>query len=207
MINKGIILAYITAISVGAAGTTSVSANEAINGDELKAKAEQVLRDEQGAKQVKVRVEIEQKSVSNRTRINFSELDINQDGVFSREEVGEKLFEVFDRDGNQVIDNIEMKRVGLITLAPMTKKTIETIDYHSSETPQKVRVSEEEFYRKSKLGMFDKNDDGLSPLDFLEMRFNKVDVRRDGVIDLYEWKRAYAASVKRMHEEDFNYND
>lgn len=206
MINKSIVLAYIAAISVSAAGTTTVSANDIINGDELKAKAEHVLRSEPGAKQVKVRVEVEPKSVSNHTRINFSELDINKDGVFSREEVGEKLFEVFDRDGNQVIDNLEMKRVGLITLSPMTKKTIETIDYHSTGTPQKVRVNEEEFYSKSKLSMFDKNDDGLSPLDFLDMSFNKVDVRRDNVIDLYEWKRAYAVSVKRKHEEDFNYN-
>lgn len=175
--------------------------------DDLQLKAEEILRSEPGANKVTIREEVGSEDRPNKKSINFMSFDLNGDGILARDEVGEKLFQIFDRDGNEVIDNKEMKRSSLLVFTPMKKKTVAIIDYSSSDTPQKTTVSEEDFLQKSQLAQFDKDEDGLSPLDFLGVSFNKVDVREDGVIDLYEFKRSYATSVKPKHEENFNYNE
>lgn len=174
--------------------------------DDLQQKAEQILESEPGAEKVIVREEVAPRDLPNSEAIDFMSFDLNGDGILSKDEVGEKLFKIFDRDGNEVIDNIEMKQPSLLTFTPMTKKTIEIIDYGDSAALQKRVVSEEEFLERTQLGKFDKDADGLSPLDFLGQRFNRVNVKRDSVIDLYEFKRAYAESVKPLHEEQFRYN-
>lgn len=178
-----------------------------IDGDKLQEEAEDILESEPGAKKVTVRVEVEPKIPPNKNTINFDGFDLNGDGVLARDEVGEKLFQVFDRDSNRVIDNIEMKTPSLIVFTHMEKKKIEVIDYHAETKPTKRNVTRQEFLKASKLSRFDKNEDGLSPLDFLEIPFNQVDVKDDAVIDLYEWKRAYAKSVKPLHMENFHYNN
>ena len=175
--------------------------------DALQKKAEDVLRSEPLAKQVTVREEVSPQNTEGKDIVDFMSFDLDGDGVLSQDEVGEKLFTIFDRDGNHVIDNIEMRRPSLVAFTPMRKKTIEIIDYGSDTGPQKRVVSEEDFLEKTQLGKFDPDGDGLSPLDFLGVPFNQINVRRDAVIDLYEFKRAYAAVVKPKHEEDFNYNE
>jgi Ca2+-binding EF-hand superfamily protein len=173
--------------------------------DELQQKAEQILRSEPGARQVTVKEEVTPKDVIKGRSVDFMSFDIDGDGTLSRDEVGEKLFQFFDRDGNQVIDNIEMEKPSIFVFTPMTKKTIEIVDYATGQEA-KTSMTEEEFLQKSQLAKFDQDEDGLSPLDFLGVPFNKVNVKKDGVIDLYEFKRAYAASVRPRHEESFNYN-
>lgn len=197
--------ALIATLLVTGASLSSLSSAYAAN--DLQEKAEEILESEPGAKQVTVREEIAPIKREGTKVIDFMTFDIDGDGALSRDEVGEKLFEIFDRDGNEVIDNIEMKKPSLLTFTTMNKKTTEIIEYYSDDTPQKTKVTQEEFLRKSHLGKFDKGDDGLSPLDFLGTTFYRVNVKNDGVIDLYEFKRAYAKSVKPLHEEDFNYND
>ena len=113
------------------------------------------------------------------------------------EEVGEKLFEVFDGDGNQVIDNLEIKKPRLVVFRHMEKRHIETIDYHTESKSTKKNISHQEFLEKSKLSRFDKNEDGLSPLDFLEMPFNQVNVKDDAVIDAALKVCEAAAKVNR----------
>lgn len=175
---------------------------------EIQQKLDYIMKTEDDVEKANVRIEVEPKNVENRKGIDFSEFDTNKDGVFEKEEVGEKLFTVFDRDKNGVIDNREMKKVGLKVYSTMSKRTIETIDYHSPDKEQVKRVSEEEFIQASNLIKFDQNEDGLSPLDFLGMSFNQVNVNNhDSVIDLYEWKRAYAQTVRPLHMESFHYND
>lgn len=176
------------------------------SGDDLQFRAEKLLESEDGASKATVRFEVSPQEKPYKTVINFMEFDLNGDGSLTHAEVGERLFKMFDTDGNQVIDNIEMKRVGILAFTPMTRKTIEIVEYAADGTPKKTNVSEEEFLKTSNLSKFDKDADGLTPLDFLEQPFNKVNVKRDGVIDLYEWKRAYADSVKPKHQEQFNYN-
>lgn len=173
--------------------------------DRLQEKANEILQSEPGATQVTVKEEVAP-IPTDKDVVNFMDFDLNRDGTLSRDEVGEKLYKIFDRDGNEVIDNIEMKRRSIMVFTPMSKKTIEIIDYQSAAKPEKRIVTEEEFLEASQLIKFDKDKDGLSPLDFLGMPFNQVDVHTDKVIDLYEWKRAYAKSVKPLHEEQFYYN-
>ncbi len=179
--------------------------NAHADSDRLQEKANKILQSEPGATQVIVKEEVAP-ATTDKDVVNFMDFDLNKDGVLSRDEVGEKLYKIFDRDGNEVIDNIEMKKRSVMVFTPMTKKTIEIIDYEYSPQPEKRTVTEEEFLEASQLIKFDKDKDGLSPLDFLGMSFNRVDVHTDKVIDLYEWKRAYAASVKPLHEEQFSYN-
>lgn len=202
---------YLTFLAMALLGTSSAayadSPNQKIDGDQLEKKAERILKSEPDAKSVTLKVEVESKIPANANTINFDDFDLDGDGILTRDEVGERLFKVFDRDGNQVIDNAEMKKPSLIIFTPMEKKEIEIIDYHTDAKPTKKTVSYEDFVKTSKLSRFDKDKDGLSPLDFLEMPFNRVNVKDDAVIDLYEWKRAYAESVKPLYMEDFHYNN
>lgn len=138
-------------------------------------------------------------------RVNFMDFDLNQDGVLSQSEVGEKLYRLFDLDGNQVIDNKEMETISVLTIIPMEKETIEVENYPLTGE-EKVSISTEEFMKTSKLIAYDKQKDGLTPLDFLGKKFNQVDVKNDKVIDLEEWKRAYEELTKKPHEESFRYN-
>ncbi|MCC6597762.1 MAG: hypothetical protein IT559_03115 [Alphaproteobacteria bacterium] len=174
---------------------------------EIQQKIDTIMRTEDNVKDVTVRVEVAPKNANVKDGIDFSEFDTNHDGVYERDEVGEKLFTIFDRDGNQVIDNLEMKKVGLKVYMPMEKTTISVVDYSIPGKEQARTVTQEEFVQASKLIKFDKNQDGLTPLDFLEMPFNQVNVKNDGVIDLQEWKRAYASSVRPLHMESFHYNN
>lgn len=202
-----IIALTLTLLSPQAAYAADRNHSEVIDGDALQEKAEQILKSAPDAKQVTVRVEVEAKAPPKEHTVNFDGFDLNSDGILSRDEVGEKLFKIFDRDGNEVIDNIEMKQPNLIVFTQMESKMIEIIDYKTTSTPTKRNVTRAQFLRESKLSRFDKNADGLSPLDFLEKPFNQVNVKDDAVIDLYEWKRAYAQTVKPAHMEDYNYNN
>lgn len=175
---------------------------------EIQNKLDTLMKSEQGLKNAKVRIEVTPKNEKkSKNTLNLSDFDINKDGILDRDEIGEKLFTLFDRDRNHVIDNREMKKVGILAFTPMKKKTISVINYHGEGIPSKTDVTEEEFMQASRLSRFDQDADGLTPLDFLGIPFNKVNVKRDGVIDMQEWKRAYASSVRPKHEEQFNYND
>lgn len=203
---------YLTIATVAVMGfaATSYAADELpkIDGSQLEAEAEQILESEPGAEEVTVRVEVAPvNKTSNRQVVNFDQFDLNKDGVLERDEVGEKLFRMFDRDGNQVIDNIEMVTPNIIVFSDMAKTKTETVKYHDPSKPAKQNVSTQDFMQASKLARFDKEKDGLSPLDFLDKTFYQVNVRDDGVIDLYEWKRAYAAYVRPAHLEQYNYNN
>ncbi len=178
-----------------------------IDGAALEKQAEQLLESEPNAQEVTVRVEVAPEVPMGDKFVNFDEFDTNKDGILTQSEVGKRLFKMFDRDGNEVIDNIEMKKPKLVVFAPIDKKTTEIINYQSADMPTKQTVTHEEFMQQSRLAHFDKNKDGLSPLDFLDMTFYRVNVHKDGVIDLYEWERAYAESVRPRHEEPFNYNN
>lgn len=193
-------------IFFGVATARADHPKEVIDGDELQYKADSILKTEPHAKKVKVRVEVEPKRIPNTTEVDFMDFDYNHDGILEQAEVGEKLFWLFDRDGNEVIDNHEMEMQSVLTIIPMERKTIEVVDYDGVVPGEKTKITTEEFLEQSNLMRFDKHKDGLTPLDFLDMSFYEVDVKDDAVIDMEEWQRAYAESVRPAHMEDYNYN-
>jgi len=150
---------------------------------------------------------VEQQELPNYNKVNFMDFDLNEDGVLNRDEVGEKLFYIFDTDGNEVVDNVEMKDPRVLSFVPMEKETVQVVNFHDTPQADIVTVTYETFLKSSSLIRYDEDKDGLSPLDFLGKTFLEVDVKDDKVIDLEEWKRAYADVIKPLHEEDFIYND
>lgn len=159
------------------------------------------------AKIEKTETLVEQKKIANTNEVNLLDFDLNKDGSLTREEVGEKLFYMFDRDGNMIIDNLEQNRVGLITLIPMQKTTIKMVDVGANGKVEERTLNTEEFMAESRLIAYDQNRDGLTPLEFIGVSFNRLDANNDKAVDVEEWKDAYASYVqpKFMRQNHYNY--
>lgn len=134
------------------------------------------------------------------------DFDLDHDGVLTRPEIGTKLFYMFDKDGNMLIDNREMNRVGLITLIPMEKTTIKMIDKGANGKVEEKTLNTEDFMAESRLIAYDQNRDGLTPLEFIGVPFNRLDANNDKVIDIDEWTDAYASYVKPKFQRQSHYN-
>lgn len=140
--------------------------------------------------------------------IDFRIFDTNQDNTLTMLEVGEKLFYTFDKDGNQLIDNIEWDRPMVLTFAPMEQRTFQFIDYNSDGITDRTTTTQQVFLQQTGLSRFDDRADGLSAKDFLETPFKKADRDWSGQIDIREWKEAYFAVLKPLPQNDtFRYND
>jgi hypothetical protein len=144
--------------------------------------------------------------VENANMIEMSAFDRNEDGILSMKEVGDKLFDVFDRDGNRVIDNVEFTKNSLLTIAPMEKETITYVDYNAQCLGGKITYTREGFMKASQLVRFADDIDGLSPEEFMDKSFLALDDNDDKAIDREEWQEAYADLVRLPHEEEERYN-
>lgn len=158
------------------------------------------------AKVVTTKTTVEQTPVENTNKVNFSALDLNHDGTLSMSEVGQKLFYLFDTDGNEVIDNIEFKQRRVMTIIPMERNTLTLVDYDNDGQPEKSTYTYENFLEQSQLMRFDHNMDGLSPSEFIGQSFLKLDLNKSKVIELNEWKRAYTAMVHPKAADQERYN-
>lgn len=139
---------------------------------------------------------ITQKEQPGTIKVNFSDFDANKDGNLSRDEVGGKLFYIFDTDGNQVIDNIEYTKPMVVTIIPMQKKEITAVDFNDDGVPDTTSYNQEEFFEQSKLVRFDQNKNGLSAREFLDRPvYWSLDDNKDKTVAIDEWKRAYVASL------------
>lgn len=136
--------------------------------------------------------------------INFSVFDVNKDGFFSMKEVGDRLFESFDTDDNNLIDNNEWGKKTILTITPMEKEEYKFIDYDDDGYADKSVYTYKTFFQASGLARFDKNKDGLSAADFTEMTLLELDKDGDKLISQKEWEQAYRTSVEKFPKEDFN---
>lgn len=150
---------------------------------------------------------IENQDIENAEAIQFSEFDLNKDGLYAKSEVGEKLFYVFDKDGNEVIDNIEWGQENFLTITPMEKRTYTFVDYDSDGYTELSSYSYEVFYKESGLIRFDQDRDGLSAEEFIEEGYQSLDDNDNGMIEIDEWKEAYTKKFAPENAEQERYNN
>lgn len=128
--------------------------------------------------------------------VKFSVFDTNNDGKYSMKEVGERLFESFDRDGNGNIDNIEWNTRSVMTITPIEQETFEFVDYGNDGITDVTTYSYNTFYEESGLMRFDDNKNGLSAKEFIKAEYQALDADQDNLISLKEWKAAYEDTYK-----------
>jgi hypothetical protein len=157
------------------------------------------------AETITTKTYVKAKEQPNVNKVNFDIFDINNDGIYSMPEVGERLFISFDRDGNKLIDNIEWDKKTVLTIAPMEQETFQFVDYNDDGYTDRSTYNYQTFYQASGLVRFDDNADGLSARDFVEVDIQKLDNDDNNMIDLKEWKEAYLAS-RPEHEKPESYN-
>lgn len=126
--------------------------------------------------------------------IDFTAFDVNNDGAYSMEEVGEKLFAIFDTDGNEVIDNTEWNNRNFYTITPMEVESFKFVDYDDDGQADASTYTYDTFYKVSGLMKFDKDQDGLSAAEFIGEGYEVLDSDEDKMITLKEWQRAYLES-------------
>lgn len=132
--------------------------------------------------------------------------DLNRDGVLEMDEIGEKLFYQFDTDGNEILDNTEFDRPAVITLTPMEVTTITTTDYTGNGEADAQVVEVDTFMETSGLVLFDEDDNGLSAHEFIDKSLLQLDINKDGVVELDEWKNAYRDSRAPLAANNKIYN-
>lgn len=150
---------------------------------------------------------VSQKPIEGHVEVDFDSLDVNNNGVLSMPEVGQRLFYIFDVDGNEVIDNIEFTQNRVITIAPMEKHTLKMVDFESDGNVELSTYTYETFSRTSGLTRFDEDRDGLSASEFIDTSFLKLDTDESKAIELDEWKKAYIASRAPKAADQDGYNN
>lgn len=158
------------------------------------------------AETVTTKTIVHTKELDNAQKIDFSALDMNGDSILSMKEVGEKLFYIFDADGNEVIDNIEFDHKNVMTIIPMEKEIFTFVDWDNDGSTDQATYTYETFIDQSGLMRFDENHNGLSPADFMEMSFLELDDNKSKAIELDEWKEEYMVKVKPAAAEQERYN-
>lgn len=132
--------------------------------------------------------------------------DLNNDGVLTMTEVGEKLYYQFDTDGNEEIDNIEFNQPTVMTFAPMEKTTVTSIDYNNDGVVDAESVTYETIMQETGLIRFDNDGDGLTPREFIGTGYEVLDVNQDKMISLKEWTDVYVASRSPENADQERYN-
>jgi hypothetical protein len=137
---------------------------------------------------------------------NVIDFDLNSDRLLSLNEVGEKLFKMYDTDGNNVIDNIEFERRAVLTVVPVEKNTTITYDFNGDGLADQVATTSQVFLQGTQLARFDRNGDGLSPREFSGRSFLEADINNDKAVDLSEWRGVYVTSIDIKNKEDARFN-
>lgn len=146
------------------------------------------------------------KDVPDTIKVDFMSFDLNGDNILSMSEIGRKLFKLFDRDGNDAIDNKEYKYRNIMTIIPMKKETFTFVDTDNDGKIEKTAYKYEDFIKYSGLMRFDKNMDGLSPEEFIGKAFNQMDGNNSKVIELAEWETAYTTLLHAKTADPNLYN-
>lgn len=150
---------------------------------------------------------IRQVQKENEVIIDFMKFDVDGDGILTVPEVGDRLFFIFDTDGNEIIDNIEFDHKNLYTLTPMDKETVLRVDFDGDGEADMERYTYDTFIAKTDLSRFDADNDGLSAREFIEKSFLEMDDNGDKAIDRDEWREEYVLSLAPPSAEPERYNN
>ena len=137
--------------------------------------------------------------------VKFSDFDTNKDGNYTMAEVGERLFDSFDLDENDAIDNQEWSTRSVMTITPIEKETFKFVDYGNDGDVDYTDYSYNTFYKESGLIKFDANKNGLSAKEFIGKDFQALDTSDNNLIEMDEWKAVYTESF-RPSASKANYN-
>lgn len=137
---------------------------------------------------------------------SVSDFDLNKDGILSTPEVGEKLFDMYDTDGNGMIDNIEYEKNTVLTVTPVEKTTTITYDFNGDGIADEQEKVYESFMRHTQLARFDNNKNGLSAREFVGQGFLEADIDGDKMISKKEWQGSYNAEIDRSNKIQGNLN-
>lgn len=140
------------------------------------------------------------------TAFRIEDFDLNGDGALVSQEVGDKLFKMYDVDGNGVVDNLEYARKAIATLQPVERTTTISYDMTGNGSVDKQETSHERFLRETQLSRFDKNNKGLSAQELLDRNFREADINDDKFISIKEWRGAYNAAIDRSNKIQGNLN-
>lgn len=138
--------------------------------------------------------------------VNFASFDMNKDSILSTTEIGTLLFGLYDMDGNGIINNIEYERRAVITVMPIEKNTVISYDFDGDWITDQTQFTYETFMQDTALTRFDKNQDGLSPHEFLDLSFNIADANHDKTITINEWQGAYIPRINQANRQKASYN-
>lgn len=133
--------------------------------------------------------------------------DLNNDGMLSRAEIGNKLFYQFDRDGNESLDNIEWNKPIMISLAPVETITITKMDIDGDGVDDNEQIEVDVFMKATGLEAFDNDGNGISPREFTGKSVLQMDIDKSGLIEMKEWKKAYKDSRAPLAANNDIYND
>lgn len=158
------------------------------------------------AETVTTQTTVTQTEIPGTEKINFAALDLNHDGILSRAEVARKLFYLFDTDGNEVIDNKEIKHNRILTFIPLEKTELTMIDFDDDGKVDTATTSNDQFMEFSMLKRFDKDADGLNAEEFIGKPFLELDTDKSKVIEASEWRDAYIASTSPLVAKQYRYN-
>lgn len=137
---------------------------------------------------------------------NIADFDVNKDGILTRAEVGERLFHMYDTDGNQMIDNLEYQRPAIVTVLPVEKTVTINYDFDGDGVAEQQEKVYENFVRYTQLARFDNDKDGLSPREFVDRGFLEADIDDDNFVSLKEWQGSYNEAIDRSNKIKGNLN-
>ena len=137
--------------------------------------------------------------------LKIDELDVNSSGTISTDEIGERLFYIYDQDGNEIIDNVEFDKSLVVSVVPVERETITVVDLNNDGIAEESSYTLETFMEETRLALFDKQPDGLSAKEFIGKGFLNLDSNDDMAIDINEWKAAYIANYK-AHDDSETFN-
>lgn len=133
--------------------------------------------------------------------------DLNGDGMLSQDEIGNKLFYMFDTDGNESLDNIEWNKTVKITMAPFEKITVTKMDVDGDGVDEEEAINVDVFMKATGLERFDQNGEGISPRTFTGKSVLQMDTDKSGLIEMKEWKKAYSESRAPLAADNAIYNN